>query len=571
MLDQATLLRRSPCLALSTVIALCLAAPARGEEATARAPEAPAPDTAAAAPTTSAPPAPAPATSDVRPANADPSGGPRPAAGAPDATHRVIYVPELVKAELRKEIEEAVLARAKAEGWAVPGVIAEWLRRIRPSGDLRARWERDLFANGNGGQTDFNAINTNKPFDVNPVDYANDRYLDVDRDRSRPRLRARLGLDADVSDGFTVGLRLASGDTSAPISTNQTLGGTGGNFSKYQLWLDRAFVRWAPAADAVTVDLGRFENPFFRTKLIWDENVNFDGVALRAGGGQGAGFRPFLTGGAFPLYATGLNFPALSAEKLPSRDRWLYAVQLGAAWRPSDAVGLKLGAAYYYFHHVQGRASSPCDTNLKDITCDTDDDRPSFAQRGNTYMQLRTPSAAALAAEATGLASRYEYFGLASLFRVLDATARLDLRLAPPLKLTVEGEAVRNLGFSARRIEALAVNNRAQCDTQGNCARFAGGRDGLLGRVALGSPGQDRQGGWNVSVAYRYLESDATVDAFPDSDFGLGGTNLKGYVLSGGLAVADGIFTEARWFSADEIAGPRYRVDVLQLDLQARF
>lgn len=547
MLDHATLLRRTPRLALSAALALCLAATARGDEVTSPVPDAPATPTSTPTPTSTS----------------------TPTAAAPEAARRVLYVPEIVKAELRKEIEEAVLERAKTEGWAVPGMIAEWLRRIRPSGDVRARWERDLFASGNYGQTDFNAINTGKPFDLPGLDYANDRYLDVDRDRTRPRLRARLGLDADVSHGFTVGLRLASGDTSAPVSTNQTLGGSGGNFSKYQLWLDRAFIRWAPA-DALAVDVGRFENPFFRTDLIWDEDVSFDGVALRAGGQRGA-LRPFLAGGAFPLHATGLNFPADSVDKLPSRNRWLYALQLGTTWRPSDALGLKVGVAYYYFHHVQGRASSPCDTNLKDITCDTDDYRPSFAQKGNTYMELRTPSPAALAAEATGLASRYQYFGLASLFRELVATARMDLRLAPPLKLTVEGEAVRNLGFSTRRIDPLAVNNFGQCDTQGNCARFAGGRDGYLGRVTLGSPNPDRRGSWNVGVAYRYLESDATLDAFADSDFGLGGTNLKGYAMSGGLGVADGVLLQARWLSADEVAGPHYRVDVLQLDLQARF
>ena len=61
------------------------------------------------------------------------------------------------------------------------------------------------------------------------------------------------------------------------------------------------------------------------------------------------------------------------------------------------------------------------------------------------------------------------------------------------------------------------------------------------------------------------------VDAFTDPDFGLGGTNLQGYVLAAGFAVADRVWTTARWLSADEIVGPHYRVDVLLLDLQARF
>ena len=546
-------------------LALCLAMPARAAEP----PQPPAPD-AGSAPAAPPPAAPSPSAS---PSPASPSSASPPAASPsapPEGVKRVVYIPESLKAELRKQIQEEVLAQAKAEGWAAPNVVPEWLKRIRLSGDVRARWERDLYANGNAAMPDFNAVNTGQPFDVNPVDYANDRYVNVDQDRTRPRLRARLGVDADVTAGFTAGVRLATGESSSPVSTNQTLGGSGGNFSKYAVWLDRGFIRWT-ASEALAVDVGRFANPFFATELVWSDSVSFDGLAVQASGPSGGAFRPFVVAGAFPLYTTPLNFPAELPSKYASSNRWLYAAQVGTAWKPSEPLGLKLGVAYYEFDHIQGRLSSPCDTNLKNVTCDTDDTRPSFAQKGNSYFPLRTPSAAALAAEATGLASRYQYFGLSSLFRELVLTARAELLASPTLKVTVEGEAVRNLGFSARRIAPLALNNRDQCDAKGNCAHYAGGRDGVLGRVVLGSPGQELRGSWNAGLTYRRLESDAVVDAFTDPDFGLGGTNLQGYVLAAGFAVADRVWTTARWFSADEIVGPHYRVDVLLLDLQARF
>ena len=87
----------------------------------------------------------------------------------------------------------------------------------------------------------------------------------------------------------------------------------------------------------------------------------------------------------------------------------------------------------------------------------------------------------------------------------------------------------------------------------------------------MGSPTQKNQLDWAVSAAYRYLESDAVVDAFADSDFGLGGTNLKGYILSGTLYVWTNVYLRARWLSANSIVGPTYRADVFQLDLAARF
>jgi hypothetical protein len=185
-------------------------------------------------------------------------------------------------------------------------------------------------------------------------------------------------------------------------------------------------------------------------------------------------------------------------------------------------------------------------------------------------MALRTPSDAALVAEALGPVPRYQYFGLASRFRELAVTGRGELPAGPRLKVAVDAEAVWNLGFKASRVGALALNNRARCDTSG-CTGFDGGRFGAMARLTLGSPVSGSAGSWSASLAYRHLESDAAVDAFTDPDFGLGGTNLQGYVLSATWGVLDQLSLTVRWMSADAIAGPTYRVDVFNTDLQVRF
>src|SRR5262249_24954291 len=137
----------------------------------------------------------------------------------------------------------------------------------------------DLFPRGNassGEFPDFNGINTNKPFDVNFVDPANECYLDVDQNRTRPRLRARVGLAAELGSGFSTFVRVGSGESPNPGSANQTLGG---DFSRYQFWLDSAAVRWAALEDALWVRLGKFGNPFFNTELLWSPDVMLDGLA----------------------------------------------------------------------------------------------------------------------------------------------------------------------------------------------------------------------------------------------------------------------------------------------------
>jgi len=61
------------------------------------------------------------------------------------------------------------------------------------------------------------------------------------------------------------------------------------------------------------------------------------------------------------------------------------------------------------------------------------------------------------------------------------------------------------------------------------------------------------------------------MDAFADPDFGLGGTNLKGYIVGANFALSSNVWTAVRWLSAENIAGSPYAVDILQVDLNAKF
>jgi len=166
-------------------------------------------------------------------------------ATSPPGTKRVTYVPEIVKQQLREDIKRDVMAKAEKENWASPGKYPEWAQRIRLYGDVRVRYEGDFYPKGNSPLTavNYNAINTGNPYDlnVNTNPYFWPTY-NTSEGRNRARLRARLGMDADLFNGFTAGLRIATGDSSSPVSFNQSLGGSGGNFSKYGVWLDRAFV-----------------------------------------------------------------------------------------------------------------------------------------------------------------------------------------------------------------------------------------------------------------------------------------------------------------------------------------
>ncbi|PWR24647.1 putative porin [Zavarzinia aquatilis] len=518
------------------------------------------------------------ATAAAAPATAAAPGGTTVAVPNRDGTVRVQYVPEMVRKQIRDEVRSEVMAQAKREGWATPNAIPDWTQRIKITGDLRLRYEGDYFGdtfadpNNAGEFPNFNAINTGSPVDLANIALNPLPQLNVDQDRERMRLRARLGVAADIGDGFSTGLRIATGDGASPVSTNQSLGGNGGDFSKYSIWLDRAYIRYkGDIVDGLdlTLDGGRFDNPFFATDLIWDDDLGFDGLAAAARYNPGGSAKPFAVLGAFPVYNTDFNFASNQATKFTSHDKWLLGGQAGLDWKIADDYKLKAGIAYYQFNDIKGQLSSPCEVVGSSTACDTDATRPSFAQKGNSYMALR--NILPTAANGNGTTDLYQYFGLATGFRELSLTARLDLSEFKTLPIALDGEYVKNLAFDESRLRANAVNNRAVTKAGDPIGEFEGGDTAFMARLTLGSEQVRQRWDWNLRFAYKYLESDSVVDGFTDSDFGLGGTNLEGYVFGGALGLADNVALSLRWQSADSLAGAPYSADVLQADLNARF
>ena len=483
----------------------------------------------------------------------------------------VNYIPETVKAQMREEIKHDVLTEARVQNWKAPAGTPAWVEKYRVFGDFRMRVQSDLFPSGNnntGAFPNFNAINTGAPFDTTGTQFS--PQYNADKDRERIRLRARIGAEIDLSDGLTAGMRLATGEDNSPISPNQTLGsagngGQGGNFSKYAIWLDRAFLSYhlGSEQDEVNFYAGRFDNPFFSTDIIWDDDLGFDGFAAKGKFRINDDIRVFATAGAFPVFNTNFNFASNQPSKFESTDKYLYGGQIGVDWKIADKLTGKVAIAYYDFQGVEGKLSTPFTPLTPTDAGDTDSTRPSFAQKGNTYMALRNiiPDAS----NGFGTTNQWQYFGLATPFRDVTVTGRLDYDGYEPLRLSLIGEFVKNIAFDQASVASKAVNNR------GAGGGFDGGDTAWMLNFQIGEAALEKFGDWQVYFGYRYVESDSVVDGLTDSEFGGGGTNLKGYSIGGNFALTPALHVGARWMSADQIAGPTYRNDIIQVDLNAKF
>jgi hypothetical protein len=436
---------------------------------------------------------------------------------------RVTYVPETVKREIREQVRQEVVAQAKLERWGDVNAVPEWVDRLKWEGDIRLRHQADMFPDGNAPETTFQAIGQD-------VD-------NTQEGRQRERVRLRLGLNANITGGVDAGVRITTGNTSDPVSTNQTLG----NYdNKYSLVLDRAFLKLRPIDD-LTLWGGRIPNPFFSTDLVWDDDLNFEGAAVSYAPGAldpQREFKPFVTAGAFPLQEI------QESTDTRVKDKWLYAAQVGMEWTPSTRARFKLGGAYYYYRNIAGIPNLALGDTFYNASA------PEFRQKGNSLFDIDNDGEAD-----TNL------WALAPDYRIANLTLVADFAEFFPIHIIGTFDWARNVGFDQNEILA-----RTGQDIEPET-------DGYQVKLTVGHPKfnyiDDHE--WQAFVGYRYLERDAVLDAFTDSDFHLGGTNAKGFMIGGSYALYKNTWLAARWMSSDEISGLPLSIDVFQLDLNAKF
>ena len=217
---------------------------------------------------------------------------------------------------------------------------------------------------------------------------------------------------------------------------------------------------------------------------------------------------------------------------------------------------------YFDYVNTQGVLSTPCTITFSSDSCSTDDTRPLFLQFGNTVFPIR--QIVLPPGQTTG--PNPQYFGLASRFGVLDLHGRFDIENYRPIIVSLEGDFAANLAFSKSAI--LAEGPTAD---NFNGSQYKGGNKAYMVRLTVGNAEIAKRWDWNVSLAYKYVESDAVLDALNDPDFHLGGTNAKGFVLGANLGIAKNAFMTLKLLSANQIVGQPYGVDVVQADLNVRF
>jgi len=405
-------------------------------------------------------------------------------AGAARAQKRSVAeeILEILRAEnkISEEKYQELMNRAKAETEArEAGVEAyrrdpvkavkqdrslDWLSRFSFSGDLRARGEG--FYQGNG-----------------PLANA----------RTRMRYRLRFGAQMKISDELLAGIRLASGDSNDPVSTNETLTNL---FTRKPVSIDQAYIMLTPkdsiglgdfAWTPITLYTGKFANTFFKpravmsSELIFDDDLSPEGLAE-----------------TFTLYegSDGLlrRFQLNAAqwtvrENSRSADAWMMGEQAVVALQPLPSTRLTLAFGDYFFSKEDAIAQARNSNSALKIT-------NSVILKDGTIVK----GGRSLTPGTEGKEFRRFLGG----FNIVNASMQLDY----------------NTGYAQWPFTLMAdFAHNTDAKNGDDIAVWAGASLGVT----------RNPGDWAFSLAWARTETESVLSTFSYSDFGRdGGTNVQG-------------------------------------------
>jgi hypothetical protein len=364
------------------------------------------------------------------------------------------------------------------------GESHKWLKDLKFSGDLRLRYEAFDFTSGNPSETD---------------------------SRNRFRYRLRFGFDKKLTDEFTAGFSLASGEASNgqnvdPTSTNTTLDN---NFNLKDIFIDRAYASYSPKLlqvgpiEKVTIAGGKVANPFEKgsSEMIWDRDVRPEGayekIDVQMIDHEDLKVKGYGLAGQFILDE--------DASASDHADSELYAWQAGLDTKlmtpffEKPASWLSAFSYYNYSDYAENSNFLIGTTSLA---------------RGNSNFE---GAATELDADEFDV---IEFYNEVTLFPLFDV----------PIKPFVD----------------VAHNVAANVTTQDD-ETWAWAFGAKIGEAK-------KKGEWEIGYAYKRIEANSVVGAFNDADFGSGNSNKRGSQFKLAYALTDNIQLNGAAFFVNSLA-----------------
>jgi hypothetical protein len=423
-----------------------------------------------------------------------------------------------------QEANEVKAAKEKTQAPALPA-LPDWVSKVTLSGDMRIR---------------------NEVF-----------FQDGSRDRDRERFRLRFGAKVKPNDESEFGMRLASGNASDPISNNQTFTDA---FTFKNINISNAYLKLLPAGSFgwerpyVTLMGGKFDVPTYTTtNLMFDRDLTPEGFF--------ESLKPVETTDGV-IRGLALNMGQwIYNENSNTGEGVVYAFQGVANLALGGGVFANLGAGDYKWNKPSTIAVARNKNDQLSITnCTKFSDDEVICGRKVDPLKLgpnKDGKTAATVDPVTGAAipgKPITITGFTSSFNVVNAGGDITVATgAPAWPVRVFGDYILNT------------------DAEG-----PGSSDDTGYQVGAGIGAEKDKGDFSFTYAYQRLETDATISAFSDSDFGRdGGTNTKAHILRASYVLLKNLsVVSTAWIDKpiNEVSGRNPKQDYRwQFDFIAKF
>ena len=389
--------------------------------------------------------------------------------------------------------------------------------------------------------------------------------------RSRERYRFRLGLRGTLADDWFFGLRIET--STNPRSTNVTFGDDAGPFGKTSdsIGIGQAYLGYSGLRD-FRFTVGKMPNPFVNTLMVWDGDINPEGMAeqwkhtfnLNWGGGQTttpaeyskdgkstaavtsepshmtidvfANLGQFVYDDANPENTFGAR--SVSGGRLvPNSDAWMFGWQLGAKFNFTKTTYLQLAPTLY-----------------------------NYSGTGDTFNTFYSGDPDRLAG--TPLAR----------------TARNQTGINSLLIFDVPAEFGWTWGETPFRIFGdMAVNFEAD-DRALAAGHPEAGDQRYAYQIGLGIGKIKGKHDWELKAWYQHTEQYALDPNLVDSDFFDSRVNMEGFVVQAGYALSDAVIFNLSYGYGDQADGtlgtggvgdialnPLRNYQIFQADLNVKF
>jgi hypothetical protein len=179
----------------------------------------------------------------------------------------------------------------------------------------------------------------------------------ADETRARARYKMTLGVKTESGDWYS-DLALAMGANGR--SDNATFGksATSNINDKENVFIKRAMVGYK-ATDWLAIEAGRMNNPLYTTPMVWDADLNFEGLAEKVN--YKMNFADlFFTAAQAQYQGDRKNFNPSVAGQLDTITTELFAFQGGGRYLFNDTTSAKAALTYTtYSHNTSNTKFSP--------------------------------------------------------------------------------------------------------------------------------------------------------------------------------------------------------------------